>query len=155
MPANRTCTSPSKLAWPAANVSSEKRHDHRKTTDNSVANYIPNPVAPRVYQGLFQVACEFRSSSRSVTCLPEIFPAPDWAPRYDLKHSRQTRCGARMSPPQAATEGSMSSRNEVVERFFNRIKYFRRVSTRDDRSLTATSCSCLCAWAIREHVSRA
>jgi transposase len=37
-----------------------------------------------------------------------------------------------MSPPQAAMEGSVSSRN-VVERFFNRIKHFRRVSTRDDK----------------------
>ena len=37
-----------------------------------------------------------------------------------------------MSPPQAAMEGSMSSRN-AVERFFNRIKHFRRVSTRDDK----------------------
>jgi transposase len=37
-----------------------------------------------------------------------------------------------MSPPHAAMEGSMSSRN-AVERFFNRIKHFRRVSTRDDK----------------------
>ena len=144
MPANRTCTSPSKRGLPAANVSSEKRHDHRKNNGQLGRELHPKPCCAARLPTAVPGSLRIRSSSRSVTCLPEIFPAPDWAARYDLKHSRQMRCGARMSPPQAAMEGSMSSRN-VVERFFNRIKHFRRVSTRDgkvaDTSLTPTSCS--------------
>jgi hypothetical protein len=47
-----------------------------KTTVNSVANYIPNPVAPRVYQRLFQVACEFAVVPVPSLVCPRFSPLP-------------------------------------------------------------------------------
>lgn len=64
---------------------------------------------------------------------------------------------ARNASRNAATGRVLYRTPNVVERFFTRIKHFRRISTRYDKPADSSGVRifCLCVWATRENVNRA